>query len=89
MPLYKNTLNFAVHLNNKAIHLLLLCSYMYIMCTEYVSLPVAPAVSFEHPTYSVDEHDGPVLLTMILSNPSSNDVTIKVFTTNGSATGNH
>ena len=49
---------------------------------------VAPTVSFGESTYTVDEYGGPAFLAVILSNPSSTDITIKVFTTDGSAIGN-
>ena len=49
---------------------------------------VAPTVNFEQPTYSVDEYDGSVVFVVVLSNPLSTDITIKLFTTDGSATGN-
>ena len=42
---------------------------------------------FERPTYSVDEDDGPAQPALILSNPSSTDITVQVFNTDGTATG--
>ena len=44
-------------------------------------------MSFQKPSYSVDEHDGFIRLLLLLSDPLSFDVTIKVLTTDGSATG--
>jgi len=44
---------------------------------------------FEQPTYSVDEDDGPAQPVLVLSNPSSTDVTVQVFNTDGSATGEY
>ena len=67
--------------------MLLLMLLYYLL--SYISLFVAPNVSFAYRAYSVDEYDGPALLTLTLSNPSSTTITIKVFTTDGSATGNH
>lgn len=49
----------------------------------------APAytVSFTQSTYSVGESSGPVMVTLALSYPALTDVTVAVFTANGSATG--
>ena len=47
----------------------------------------APTINFTQSTYSVDEDDGPAQPVLVLSNPSSADVTISVFSTDGSATG--
>ena len=44
-------------------------------------------VSFEQQTYTVEEAEEMVVLTLVLSNPSSTDISIEVFSTNGSATG--
>ena len=52
--------------------------YMYI---------TVPTITFTQSTYSVDEDDGPAQPVLVLSNPSSTDVTISVFSTDGSATG--
>ena len=46
-------------------------------------------VSFEQTTYSVDEDDGPAQPVLVLSNPSSTDITVEVFNTDGSATGEY
>ena len=46
-------------------------------------------VSFEQQTYSVDEDDGPAQPALNLSNPSSTDITVKVFDAEGSATGEY
>jgi len=53
----------------------------------YVSWHIAPTVYFNQPTYNVDEDDGPAQPVLVLSNPSSADITINVFSTDGSATG--
>ena len=37
----------------------------------------------------VNEEQGSLILTLILTNASSNDIKISVFTTNGTATGKH
>ena len=42
---------------------------------------------FEHPTYNVNEADEKVEPVIVLSNPSSTDITVEVFTTEESATG--
>ena len=48
---------------------------------------IAPTVYFNQSTYNVDEDDGPAQPVLVLSNPSSTDITISVFSTDGSATG--
>jgi len=48
---------------------------------------VAPTVNFNQSTYNVDEDDGPAQPVLVLSDPSSTDITINVFNTDGSATG--
>jgi len=53
----------------------------------YIFTFVATNVKFEQQTYSIDENDGFVQPVLILSNPLSNDVIIKVRTINGSAAG--
>ena len=37
--------------------------------------------------YSVNENEGPVLPALVLSNPSSTDVTVRITDEQGSATG--
>ncbi|XP_065905004.1 uncharacterized protein [Dysidea avara] len=53
----------------------------------FVKVPTAPTVNFNQSTYNVDESDGPAQPVLVLSNPSSTDITISVFSTDGSATG--
>ena len=48
---------------------------------------IAINISFNQSTYSVNEDDGPAQPVLVLSNPSSADITIQVKATNGSATG--
>ena len=48
---------------------------------------VAIVITFNQSTYSVDEDDGPVQPVLVLSNPSSTNITVKVLSTDGSATG--
>ena len=57
------------------------------MLINFCVLSVAPTVSFGELTYSVDEHNGSALLTVVLSKQSSMDITIKVLTVDGSAIG--
>ena len=46
-----------------------------------------PQVKFEPPTYNVNEDAGPAQPVLVLSNPSTTNITVEVFSTNGSATG--
>lgn len=46
-----------------------------------------PTINFHQSTYSVNENNGAVRVMLVLSNPSSLDITVQVFITNGSATG--
>ena len=48
---------------------------------------IAPTVNFNQSTYNVDEDDGPAQPVLVLSNPSSTDIIVSVFSTDGSATG--
>ena len=50
---------------------------------------LAIMVSFEQSMYSVNENAGPVQLVLVLSNPSSTDITVQVTTTDGSSTGEY
>ena len=58
------------------LHLLLLSSYL-----------IAATVSFVKQTYSINEADGNIQPVLVLSNPSSTAVIVKVLGTDGSATG--
>ena len=53
------------------------------------TLDLAITVMFVETTYSVDEDDGPAQPTLVLSNPSSTNVTIQVTSGGGSATGEY
>ena len=44
---------------------------------------------FNQSMYNVDEDDGPAQLILVLSNPSSSDITMQVVTEDGSATGEY
>ena len=56
----------------------------------YVLLYVlATTVMFNQSMYNVEEDDGPAQLILVLSNPSSSDITVQVITEDGSATGKY
>ena len=44
---------------------------------------------FSQTTYSVNEGDGSAQIGLVLSDPSSTDTVVEVFTTDGSATGEY
>ena len=44
---------------------------------------------FNQSMYNVDEDDGLAQLILVLSNPSSSDITVQVVTEDGSATGEY
>ena len=44
-------------------------------------------MSFNQSTYSVDEDDGPAQPVLVLSNPSSTDITVQVRSNDITATG--
>ena len=46
-------------------------------------------VNFDQTVYNVDEDDGSAQPVLVLSNPSSTDITVVVFSTDGSATGEY
>ena len=46
-------------------------------------------VNFDQTVYNVDEDDGSAQPVLVLSNPSSTDITVVVFNTDGSATGEY
>ena len=48
---------------------------------------VVPTVKFVRSKYRVSEDKGPAQPVLVLSNPSSTDITISVFSTDRSATG--
>ena len=50
---------------------------------------LAITVNFEQSMYSVNENAGPAQPVLVLSNPSSTDITVQVFNTDGSATGEY
>ena len=54
-------------------------------CLSYT----AATVSFNQLMYTINENEGPAQLTLILSNPSSSDVTVQVSDVRGNATGEY
>ena len=50
---------------------------------------LATMVGFSQSMYRINENDGPATLTLILSNPSSFNISVVVLSTNGSARGKH
>ena len=54
-----------------------------------VSVIIAITVSFNQSTYSVNENDGPAQPILVLSNPSSTDITVLLFNVDGSAIGKY
>lgn len=50
---------------------------------------IAPMVKFEQPVYSVNEYDTTARPVLVLTKPSSINISIQVFTTDGSATGEY
>ena len=59
---------------------------MVAMCSLFV---LATIVMFNQSMYNVDEDTGPAQLVLVLSNPSSSDITVHVVTEYGSATGEY
>lgn len=47
------------------------------------------SVNFSQSAYRVDENDGMVELTLVLSIPSSTDIAIEIFSIDGSAMGEY
>ena len=60
--------------------------------TMYLSInkclcPLDFAVRFDQSTYSISEGDGPLQPVLILSNPSSTDITLQIRTNDNTTTG--
>ena len=51
-----------------------------------LSLNLVVTIRFSQSTYNVDEDDGPAQPVLVLSNPSSTDITVQVFDNDVSAT---
>ena len=62
---------------------------MHFLCSlcNYKWYFIAITVMFSQSMYSVDEDDGPARPVLVLSNPSSTDITVEATDTEGSATG--
>ena len=60
---------------------------MHVVINPYPNLAIT--VMFGQTMYSVNEEGGPAQIELVLSNPSSFDITIEVFNTDGSATGEY
>ena len=61
-----------------------------LLCTSVVICMVhliVATVSFNEPAYSVNENEGSARPVLVLSNPSSTDVTVHVIDSDGSAMG--
>ena len=56
-------------------------------CIPYHYLNVVPMISFDQSTYTVNEDDGPAQPVLVLSNPSSTDITVQVRSNDITATG--
>ena len=54
-----------------------------------ISHSIAITVMFNQSMYSVIESEGPARPTLVLSDPSSTDITVQVTSTDGSATGEY
>ena len=61
--------------------------HISLISTTVISVILEPVVRFTQSMYNVDEDDGPAQPVLVLSNPSSTDITISVCSTDGSATG--
>ena len=46
-------------------------------------------VSFNQSRYSINENDGQARPVLVLTNPSSNEITVQVFSSDVTATGEH
>ena len=62
---------------------------MHIMVSRYVTVvnSYLVAIGFNQSTYTVDEDDGPAQPVLVLSNPSSTDITVQVRSNDITATG--
>ena len=59
------------------------------MSVSMVLYPADISVNFSQSTHAIKESDGPVQLTLLLSNPLSTDISVEVYRidVNGSASG--
>ena len=56
-------------------------------CIKYVYISLDTSVKFNQSAYSVNEGNEVLQIVLVLSNPSSTDITVEVLSTDGSATG--
>ena len=63
---------------------LVLCYHIIYYVSVYHT---AATVSFNQSMYTINENEGPVQPVLVLSNPSSTDVTVQVTDGRGTATG--
>lgn len=66
------------------LNLIILCVHVYNILYVY---HLVTTVSFEQSTYRVNENDGLVQITLILSNPSSSNITVQVTSNDNTAKG--
>ena len=59
------------------------------MCIICLSIYTTAYVFFNESMYSVKENNGPVQPVLALSNPLSTEISVEIFTTNGSAIGEY
>ena len=90
--MYTDTKSFLLINKNIQIpnFMMIVCIHMYVHSLHFCiicNFPIDITVSFNQSVYSVNESDGPVQPVLILSSPSSTEVTVMVFSTGGSATG--
>ena len=53
--------------------------YIIVTCAAYcLNISVAVTIAFSQSTYSVGEDDGQARSVLVLSNPSSTDITVQV-----------
>ena len=55
-------------------------------CSSFL---IAVIIMFDQSTYSVNEDDGSVLIVLVLSKPSLTDITVDMFNTDETATGEY
>ena len=60
--------------------------WVIIVLTKINCLLPAITINFSQSTYSVNEGDGPAQPVLVLSNPSSTDITVQVRDTQNTAT---
>ena len=84
------SIGWASYYRNPLGCIIILSSILKFACCVIVAFShfiIVPTVNFNQSTYNADEDDGPAQPVLVLSNPSSTDITVNVFSTDGSATG--